>query len=427
MEKSTSAPVVIREKVKPGIWRRQTAAGKPVYEITYRDSDGRQRRQTVDGGQRVAEGELARVKANMADGKRVAPNPRLTFAQAADEWLEAKAPALTDKTVSSYQYALRVHLLPAFGRSRLDKIDVSAVSRFVARMAKAEYRRSVEARDGGKATATGGYAVETIKSVLIPMSRTFAYAKRHLGYAGDNPVTSLDLDERPGYKQHKKPKRKLGRDELDKLMESSVSPYKEIMATSVALGTRLGETLGLRWSDVDFDTGKIRIEQQANAKRELVKLKTQTAYRRIEAPSWLLKMFAEMKLKADHGSENELIFATRTGQPHGHGNVLARGLYKALDRAGLPRVSFHSLRHTHASLWIKDGGDVVTLSKRLGHATPQITMSTYADEIEEANDDAVRRERVEAMFAGTEMATIAVGSTQQATPKGSGQVIGLPG
>jgi hypothetical protein len=56
-------------------------------------------------------------------------------------------------------------------------------------------------------------------------------------------------------------------------------------------------------------------------------------------------------------------------------------------------------------LWIKDGGDVITLSKRLGHATPQVTMSTYADEIEEANDNTVRRARVNAMFEGTSMAS----------------------
>ncbi len=92
--------------------------------------------------------------------------------------------------------------------------------------------------------------------------------------------------------------------------------------------------------------------------------------------------------------------------PHGHGNVLGRGLYPALDRAGLPRTSFHSLRHSHASLWIKGGGDLITLSKRLGHKTPQITMTTYAHEIEEAQDNAARTARVEAMFSGTEMAAV---------------------
>jgi integrase len=184
------------------------------------------------------------------------------------------------------------------------------------------------------------------------------------------------LDERPGYKQHRARKRKLGRDELDQLIEAASSPWREIIATAAALGTRLGETLGIPWRCIDFEAGLISIEQQANSKRKIARVKTQTGVRRIEAPDWLMSMFKEMKLGSPYCADDDLVFCTRTGSPHGHGNVLARGLYPALDRAGLPRTSFHSLRHTHASLWIKDGGDVNTLSKRLGHATPQVTMST---------------------------------------------------
>jgi integrase len=271
-------------------------------------------------------------------------------------------------------------------------------------MSTAEYRRTVQERIGQTADATSGYSVQTIKSALIPLSRTFAYAKRHLGFGGENPVAALDLDERPGYRQHKARKRKLGRDELDRLSEAAESPWREIIATAAALGTRLGETLGICWRHIDFESGLISIEQQANAKREIARVKSESGIRRIEAPDWLLSMLREAKLRSPYSATDDLVFCTATGLPHGHGNVLARGLYPALDRAALPRTSFHSLRHTHASLSIKDGGDVITLSKRLGHATPQVTMSTYADEIEEANDSAIRKARVNALFGGTKMA-----------------------
>ncbi len=115
-------------------------------------------------------------------------------------------------------------------------------------------------------------------------------------------------------------------------------------------------------------------------------------------------MLRAAKLASAYSGPDDLVFCTRTGRPHRHGNVLGRGLYPALVRAGLPKTSFHSLRHSHASLWIKDGGDIITLSKRLGHATPQVTMTTYADDIEEANDNAVRKARVNALFDGTGMA-----------------------
>jgi integrase len=160
----------------------------------------------------------------------------------------------------------------------------------------------------------------------------------------------------------------------------------------------------LEWRHIDFDSGLISIQQQANSKREIARVKTQTGERRIEAPDWLLAMFRELKIGSRHSADEDLVFCTGTGRPHNHGNVLGRGLYPALERAGIPQTSFHSLRHTHASLWIKDGGDVITLSKRLGHANPQITMTTYAAEIEEANDNSMRKARVNALFEGTQMA-----------------------
>jgi integrase len=403
MQKELSR-VVTREKVKPGIWRRKSAKGRWVYEIAYRDSDGRQRRQVVRGGLKDAQTALAGIKARMGNGERVAPNPRLTFAVASAHWLEAKSPNLTPKTIATYRYGLDQHLLPAFGRMKLSEIDVTTVAKLVARMNTASYRRSVQERNGQEPTATTGYSAQTIKSTLIPLSRTFAYAKRHLGFAGENAVAALDLDERPGYKQRKPAKRKLGRDELDRLIEASESPWREIIATAAALGTRIGETLGLCWRHIDFETGLISIEQQANSTGKIARVKTETGVRRIEAPDWLMSMFRELKLRSPYSASDDLVFCTRTGQPHRHGNVRQRGLYAALDRAALPRTSFHSLRHTHASLWIKDGGDVITLSKRLGHSTPQVTMTTYAAEIEEANDHAARKARVNALFGQTQMA-----------------------
>ena len=403
---STKKPThgVVREKVKPGIWRRRTAKGKLVYEITFKDSNGDDRRRKVQGGLREAETALADIKARMGRGERVVPNRRLKLSEAKTAYLDAKSPNLAEKTVEIYNYGLDTHLLPEFGNKRLDEIDVTAVSAFVARMKTPAYRRSVEARIGKKPTATTGYSVETIKSVLIPLSRTFAYAKRHLGFMGENPVAALDLDEKPGYKARRKPKRKLGRDELDRLIEHAESPYREIIGTAVGLGTRMGETLGIEWRHVDFELGTVLIEQQANAKRQIAQVKTASGVRRIEAPDWLLLMLREIKLRSVYCADDCLVFCTSTGRPHSHGNVLSRGLYPALDRAGLPRTSYHSLRHTHASLWIKDGGDVISLSKRLGHATPMVTMSTYASEIEEANDSAIRKARADALFAGTGMA-----------------------
>jgi integrase len=151
----------------------------------------------------------------------------------------------------------------------------------------------------------------------------------------------------------------------------------------------------------------------------LAQVKTIDSTRTIEAPAWLMAMFAEIKLRSESTSPDDLVFCTRTGKPHGRGNLLSRGLYPAMERAGLQRKTFHALRHTHASLWIKDGGDVVTLSKRLGHSSPQVTVTTYMHAIEEANDDAVRRARVDAMYADSTMAAFLSSASQSAPPQGA--------
>ena len=117
-----------------------------------------------------------------------------------------------------------------------------------------------------------------------------------------------------------------------------------MIATAAALGTRMGETCGIAWRCIDFENGLVSIEQQANAKRDIARVKTETGIRKIEAPDWLISMFAEMKLRSSYCDDDDLIFCTATGRSHGHGNVLSRGLYPALDRAGLPRdeLSFAS-------------------------------------------------------------------------------------
>ena len=91
------------------------------------------------------------------------------------------------------------------------------------------------------------------------------------------------------------------------------------------------------------------------------------------------------------------------------GQHSAMSLIACPPSAGPSRAAKHlfpQFRHSHASLWIKDGGDPITLSKRLGHSTPQVTMTTYADEIEEVNDSTVRKAHVEALFGGTKLAAL---------------------
>jgi len=83
-----------------------------------------------------------------------------------------------------------------------------------------------------------------------------------------------------------------------------------------------------------------------------------------------------------------------------HRNVVRRGLEKALTAAGLPHLSWHDLRHVAASALIAGGVSVAYLSRVLGHASPAITLNTYAHVYGRVEHDDRTREQMERAFGG---------------------------
>lgn len=437
-ERNTSSRVE-RHRVGPGIWKRIGADGRTRYEITYRDSDGRQRRQVIEGGKRAAQTALADVKSRMGHGERIAPRPDLTFAEAAERYLAAQT-SLRPATIAAYTTAISVHLLPAWGRERLDRVDVDAVARLVERMQTAEYRAEVERRLATKVSAARsaaglplrerkssgkvGYAPWAIRGSLVPAGRVFDFARRRLGWQGVNPVRQLDRSERPRLRDAER--RILSREELDRLIGAADPPYRQIIATAAGLGTRLGETLGLTWADVELEIGTVAVRAQANRQGERVPLKTARSRRVIEAPGSLIAMLREHKVASSCSRPADFVFATRTGRAFDQRDVTRRGLKAAgmkarLDTGGQRLPTFHSLRHAHASAWIAAGGDLVELSARLGHRDPSITAAIYSHEFEAQARSIDRRTRLDEIYGadrGSFVAASGVNGPQQSDAAG---------
>src|SRR5690349_5029139 len=121
--KRSNAPRRVKTKA-PGVYR--SVSGK--YEFSFRDSDGRLRWKTVDGGFEEAKAQRAELVGRIRKGEAVRPS-RQTFAEFADEWLAGlnKRP----RTIEAYRYALNKHLLPRFKRRRLAEITVDDVAKLV--------------------------------------------------------------------------------------------------------------------------------------------------------------------------------------------------------------------------------------------------------------------------------------------------------
>ena len=183
-----------------------------------------------------------------------------------------------------------------------------------------------------------------------------------------------------------------------------------IVALALATGMRRGELLALRWGSVDLDAGRIQVErsiEQTKAGLRFKEPKTKHGRRNIKIPSsvvaelrahWTLQQEQRLKLGLGRAGDGDLVFPSWDGAPRSP-NATTVEWRRALAEFKLPAISLHALRHTHASQLIAAGMDPVAVSRRLGHASPVITLGVYGHLFENSDDRAA--EIIEAAFGKT--------------------------
>ena len=166
--------------------------------------------------------------------------------------------------------------------------------------------------------------------------------------------------------------------------EARDSGVYELYYLDLATGLRRGELLGLKWTDVDFDRGVLKIQRaisRQNGKVVEAPLKTKNAYRTLplsaDAIDVLKIAIDVLKMQKCKVGNSEWVFPSPTGGPMSPDSVLHM-LQRVLKRAGLPRIRFHDLRHTFATMALQNGVDVKTVSSMLGHYSAGFTLDTYA-------------------------------------------------
>lgn len=161
------------------------------------------------------------------------------------------------------------------------------------------------------------------------------------------------------------------------LREAKESGVFEMYYIELATGLRRGELLGLKWSDIDLEHGSLRVQRQiARIDGEIVEapLKTKNAYRTLPLSADAIDVLKAQKKKC---GTSPYVFPSPTGGPISPDSVLHM-LHRVLKRAGLPKVRFHDLRHTFATLALQNGVDIKTVSGMLGHFSAGFTLDTYA-------------------------------------------------
>jgi integrase len=177
---------------------------------------------------------------------------------------------------------------------------------------------------------------------------------------------------------------------------------------SLFTGMRLGEVLALRWSRTDLDRKVIEVrEALEHTKAHGIRFKsakTRAGRRDITLPDILVDALRDhrksqleqrMHLGAGRLPDDALLFSDLNGKPLSP-NAQSAAWADFAQSIGMPEVTFHALRHTHASQLIDAGVDIVTISKRLGHAKPDITLRVYAHLFR--NDDSKAAAAINAAF-----------------------------
>lgn len=153
--------------------------------------------------------------------------------------------------------------------------------------------------------------------------------------------------------------------------------------SDVTTGVRQGELLGLRWKDVDLERGRVLVRGTMQATRDGLRIAETKTHGSptcpASCPSGRRAAQAEERLRVGAAWEdNDLLFANEVGRTIAAGNLLRRSFEPLLKRAGLPRIRFHDLRHTNATLLLEQGIHPKIVSERLGHTRISTTLDLYS-------------------------------------------------
>lgn len=300
----------------------------------------------------LAEKEARRLLSEADRGAPVAPAG--TTGEWLQTWLDDILPGkVAASTEAQYRQAVKDWVSPYVGRVPLTKLGPEHVLRMM---------RDLEAK--GLSPTTVGMARKVLRRALREAER-FGKVSRNVAGLVDPPreAGAPKLDDT------------MTAEEAARVLDAARGDRLEGLAALVlAVGVRLGEAMGLRWSDLDLDGARVIVHgTKSEASDRVVALPTFVvqAFRRQR------KLQIEERLASDVWADPDLVFASTVGT--GLDRWRVRDWWNGLcDRAGVSRRRFHSSRHTAATLMLNKGVPLAVVSKTLGHAGLAITADVYA-------------------------------------------------
>jgi integrase len=318
--------------------------------------------------------QLREIEDQLAKGNYIPDKKIPIFSKVAENWLEHKKPNLRDSTWSVYEGHTKKHF-QEFDSLKINKITTAAVEKFITDR------------------LNQGMNISTPRKILVSLGQIFSYAVRH-GYIHQNPLRDAERPRGKG-EESESVFRVLSPSEINKFLRKiKDQKFKTLFMLAVMSGARQGELLGLKWSDINWKNNQIHIQRTFN-NAKWYDVKTKTSNRKIDLGPKMLAELKKWKIACPPNKLN-LIFPNKAGRPINHNNLIHRYFYPAMERAKLPRIRFHDLRHTYASLLIEQGENIKYIQTQLGHSRPTVTLNVYAHLMKPTNQAAARK--LEAKF-----------------------------
>ena len=285
-----------------------------------------------------------------------------------DLWYESYAKVkMRPSSYLTYRGYIDNHIKPYIGNISLSKLTTLDLQTLYKKLLAEGRVERIEAQKQPK-----GLSAKTVRNIhqIISSALKLAVEQRLIAR---NPADGCALP-----KAERKEMQTLPVEQLTSfLREAKDSGVFALYYIDLTTGLRRGELLGLKWSDIDLEKGDLRVQRQIgriNGKIIEMPLKTKNAYRTLPLSADAIDVLMQQRRKTGN---SEWVFPSPTGGPMSPDSVLHM-LHRVLKRAGLPKVRFHDLRHTFATMALQNGVDVKTVSSVLGHYSAGFTLDTYA-------------------------------------------------
>ena len=296
-----------------------------------------------------------------------------------DTWFENVAKIkVRPSSHQTYKGYIDNHIKPNIGKIPLEKLTTMDLQKFYRKLLSKGRVERIESKDQPK-----GLSAKTVRNInqVISSAMDLAVAQKIIL---TNPTNACELPKVEHQEMQTIPTEQL----QAFLQEAKATGVYEMYYIELATGLRRGELLGLKWTDIDWKNGIIKVRRQiARVDGQIVEapLKTRNSYRAVTISQQAIEVLKTQKAKTN----DTYVFPSPNGGPRSPDSV-NNMLRRVLERAGIPKVRFHDLRHTFATIALQNGVDIKTVSGMLGHFSAGFTLDTYAHVTTSAQKEAAQ-------------------------------------